>query len=205
MKPKTKSVALLIGLLCLLCACVPGNVQNPTTQADYETPEPYTLLTFGSHDELVEYANDEKNEHTLGYYYQPKLWFDGMKFAFIYFVPDVYIAGYYKLESEFSKNFKETSYERERTGLAIYEVGFYSDVNHVIKEDVINRGFEPIEYEGRIYYYYPEYSTDDEKILIGHSIEYITAEGDLMYVHLPAIDSIENMLKYAEAERVYIK
>lgn len=88
---------------------------------------------------------------------------------------------------------------RTKTISCEYSVREYSDIAF---ESYTNNGFESFEYGGRQLYKKDMYSADNTTLLSYRVIFRI--DGHLIGMHLPAIDSFENMVKYTDVIRVGI-
>ena len=81
-----------------------------------------------------------------------------------------------------------------------YSVREYSDIAF---ENYTKNGFEAFEYGGRQLYKLDIYSVDETMLLSYRVIFRI--DGHLIGMHIPAIDSFENMMKYTDVIRVDIE
>ncbi len=212
-------IAFLVMALLISGCAVNGALTQENTTPDItqsETPAmpsaSVSPLYFASHDELVKYQSEVEEHHIADYYYQPVYLVENAEFRTISARPIGYIAVSYSIESELNKKYEKGTYEEYRTSYAVYQRFLFGDPYQILQEGYIDKGYEPVEYDGVTYYYSPEYrfevkgdSIEFTDELIGHSIAYITEEGDRMYIHLPAIAPLEEMIKYAEVEPVYIK
>ena len=81
-----------------------------------------------------------------------------------------------------------------------YSVKEYSDIAF---ENYTNNGFEAFEYGGRQLYKLDIYSVDETTLLSYRVIFRI--DGHLIGMHIPAVDSFENMMKYTDVIRVDIE
>ena len=81
-----------------------------------------------------------------------------------------------------------------------YSVKEYSDIAF---ENYTNNGFEAFEYGGRQLYKSDIYSVDETTLLSYRVIFRI--DGHLIGMHIPAVDSFENMMKYTDVIRVDIE
>jgi hypothetical protein len=114
---------------------------------------------------------------------------DGFTFSSIYYREDVYIASYYAVDGyNYSDTYDE--YENERLSTAIYQVSLFPDAQESLKINYIDKDFEPMELGGKTYYYMPEYAKNGD--LIGHEFAFVASD-NLMYVHLPASISIDDL------------
>ena len=89
---------------------------------------------------------------------------------------------------------------RTKTISCEYSVKEYSDIAF---ENYTNNGFEAFEHSGRQLYKKDMYSADNTTLLSYRVIFRI--DGHLIGMHLPAIDSFENMVKYTDVIRVDIE
>lgn len=194
---------------------------------DLEAPETSEIngqgyKVFTSLSELSEYAVErnglstenlpEKNFAAFEYCVLPKKELEGAVFKEFRVVENNYITAEYSVDTELSKTFKDTikdSYNIGRSSSAVYKVVLVPDEYQEGRlETWFRNGFAILtgeQYEDREYpiYYYAEYSTEDSetKILIGHSVIYYLP-GMEIYIHLPAIAPIEDMIQYVDIDLV---
>lgn len=202
MKEKTVllSSVLLASVLLVACSiCVIALVPEPAVQ-EYQ-PSTWPLL-FQSVEEF-EAAESKARSGETAYYYIPADLPDHMKFYQISKVEGAYIAVTYSVETSGIDTTGLSSYGIERISSLICQFDPYED-GSVPLTSFSNMGFKPIDYQGRtIYYFEDRDSLSSDNRLVGYSIAFLQDE-HCIYMHLPAIDTFENMMQYADVVKVTI-
>ncbi len=202
------SLLLSISLLIVLCACsLITPEDNPSTGND--TYPPVELLeaplTFDSFSEYERYEKSTKAPSA--YYYVPSSLGEDYQLRQITKRDQVYIMLTYTVSSA-NKAFsaeKLSEYDSERLQTLICRYSLYNDGEAALKNGFIANGYVPVEYKGKTYYRWDEYAQNDSaKMLIGYEIAFLM-DGHLIFMHLPAIDTFESMMKYADVSLVNIK
>lgn len=111
-------------------------------------------------------------------------------------------AHYYIPLDEKYENEELSEYNIERMTTIVCEHTLSENVEESFKINILDKldtnGYEKIEINGREYYYKPEYdSLYNQERIIGYEIEFLE-DGERMFLHLPPLDSIENMAEYLE-------
>lgn len=191
MKRSEKKIAALLLVLCLALAACGCNsdvgIEDSIKKLD-ELSEPSEIEIFYS----VEKFEEHEKEGGLSYYYLPASVPEGFEFSMIRTRDGVNVS------VEYSKLNKDTySYAEERLNSIICQYILFEDAEKALDESFVKNGYEPVEYGEKTYYRWDEQN-------IGYEIAFIE-DGDLIFMHLPAIDSFENMMKYAGVVKVSIE
>ncbi len=108
---------------------------------------------------------------------------DNYTFNQIAFREDVYITSLYTLDGyKYNDKYTYQEYANERMSTAIYEAYLYPDAQKSLEINFIEKGYEKVEIDGDVYYYYQDVLPNDG--LIGHEFAYVTGN-NLVYIHLP--------------------
>ena len=173
-----------------------------STQA--QNPSLYAPKTFTSIEEFIAYEKSLGEAASECYYIPSALGDDYELYSILRQVknPTIsyeHITVKYKLKGA---DIDEGSYIDLRTKMISceYSVREYSDIAF---ENYTNNGFEAFEYGGRQLYKLDIYSVDETTLLSYRVIFRI--DGHLIGMHIPAIDSFENMMKYTDVIRVDIE
>ncbi len=193
------TVSVVVLCLCLAFAGIHYAVE--AYQQSYLSPQ-MGPVTFGSFEDFEAQAKGKATKDSSeGCYYVPSKLPVGFEFTEIRMREDIYITVDYRLKSDDISVKQTDSYAEERLNTLICQYSLYSDGEAALKNTYIPNGFEPFEYKGKTYYRFDE-------ILDGKTFGYelvFLEEGHLIYLHLPAIDTFENMMTYAEVKKVEIK
>ena len=168
-----------------------------------DTPDP--LSGTYSFDSFEDFKQHEKRagEKAISYYYTPDSLPDDYELLRITKRDDTYVMVEYALSaSESLQTSGLNEYDTERLTTLICRYSLYSDGEQALQKNFISKGYEPLEHNGRIYYCLYEYAENDpNKQKIGYEIAFLE-DGDLIFMHLPAVDSFENMMKFARVAKV---
>jgi hypothetical protein len=201
---------LLVCIVLSISSCT-GNDTTTTTSKDptpttnpNDTPIQLAPELFASF-EAFEQHEKGLGEKALSHYFVPAELSDEYEFFNITKRENVYVAVHYKVTEKISSSEKLNSYELERLSTLIckYEL-FTTDPQYTIEKSYIKNGYKAFEYKGKTYYRHDEYSTDNPDRLLGYGIVF-TVDDCLIYMHLPAIDTFENMMQFANLQKVTIK
>lgn len=193
-------------VLCTICvfALLPESV--PPQNTEYQ-PLPLPLY-FHS---VAEFEAAERNAKSGAdtYYYTPSDLPDHITFRQIAKRDNVYIAVEYSVDISEINTASLSHYGIERMSSLVCQLFLYEN-GSVALQSYTDRGFSPFEYHGRTLYRYDEYDSEYKdgkattaKQLIGYSVVFLE-DGHCIYMHLPAIDTFENMLKYTDLIKVNI-
>ena len=183
------------------------STESSTTQAHTQAQNPslYAPKLFTSIEEFVAYEKSLGEAASECYYIPSALGDDYELYSIIrqeknQTISYEHITVKYKLKGA---DIDEGSYIELNTKMISceYSVREYSDVAF---ENYTNNGFEAFEYGGRQLYKLDIYNTWDETTVLSYRVIF-RIDGHLIGMHLPAIDSFENMMKYTDVIRVDIE
>lgn len=192
-----KRVILLLLLSVVFTAC-------SFDISETEPTETCGLLLPQQFQTIEEYEQYEKNEENgASCYYIPAAVPEGFALADISKREGIYLSFTYRFDA--AQTDETADYETDRLNTLSCSNSLYEDGEAALKSNFIDNGYEPVEYGGRTYYRWDEHALNDpEKEVIGYEIAFL--EGDsLIYMHLPAIDTFENMMKYAAVTKIDIQ
>ena len=150
--------------------------------------------TFSSISEYLLFAKEAGQDSI--HLYVPRDLPEGFSLLEIANTKDVYLTSRYSLGE------KTETYEQERLQTLICKHSLLGRGKDLL-QTYIKNGYEPFEYNGKTYYRFDEYSLSNNDLLLGYEIVFLEDDGnDLIFMHLPAIDSFENMIQYAEIDRI---
>lgn len=207
---KQKLILLIICIFTVfLSSCgvnSPDEVQD-NTKGSQTTGGVQALFASKSFSSFEDFEEHEKSagDNGVTYYYVPSSLQPDYKLSKISKKDDTYVlieysAPWVDLSSE---NLSE--YDRERLQTLICRYSLYADGKKALEENFITQGYKAVEYEGKTYYRSDEHAENDPtKRVIGYEIAFLE-NGDLIFMHLPAIDTFENMMKYTNLVKVEIK
>lgn len=182
-------------------------IRNPGTTADTGTiGNPNTLTSTFVFESFEAFEQHERNagEKAVSYYYVPSSLSSDYELAQITKRDDVYVMVEYSVSSHPVSNEKLNEYDAGRLQTLICRYSLYSDGRKALEEEFVSKGYEAIEYEGKTYYRWDEHAENNpEKQVIGYEIAFL-ADGKLIFMHLPAVDTFENMMKCANVVKVDI-
>ncbi len=185
-----------------------SNTQNPSgTGAWFTKIDPFVNNApkeFFCFEEFVEYEKDKGEDASECYYIPSALGGDYELYKILRQEKNStynyeYIEVKYKLRGV---EIDEGSNIDIRTKLISceYSVREYSDEAFA---NYIDNGFEAFEYNGREIYKIDNYTVDNSTLMSYRVI--FLKDGHLIGMHIPAIDTFENMMKYTNVIRVDIK
>jgi uncharacterized membrane protein len=191
---------LMLTLVLALGSCNSAAVTSNTTGLPtiQQAPEEYTSFeAFEAHEKSL-------GEKALSYYYIPGNLTEDYEFSKITKRDSVYVTAIYNVsESKAVSTENLDGYYAERLGTLICQYYLFDDSN-VTLQSFIENGYEAAEYEGKVYYRRDEHvDGTPDKQTIGYEIAFIE-EGKMIYMHLPAVDTFENMMKFADVIKVNI-
>ena len=196
-------LGLVSALVLAFCACSGSDAPLSGATTD-ESTYPQALIAPDAFSSFEEFEKHEKEagEASVSKYYVPAAVPEGYAFAGITKRDGVYVAVHYLLPADkLPSTEKLDSHGIERMTSLICEYSLFAD-GTVSLNQFIQNGFKPLELDGKTYYHSTEYSTDAQTI--GYEIVFLD-EGQLIYLHLPAVDSFENMLKFVQVKPIYLE
>ena len=196
---------LLCLTLCFFISCnetsVSGKNVNEELQIEvHSAPEIHTSSDINS---FFDYRQSQSSREQ-NYIFIPTNPLPNSNFMNIQTVNNVYIASCYVTESNISKLYVENSYENKMSSQSVYSRYYFNDHEQALKLNHIDAGDERIDFEGIEYYVYTEYALSDKEKSnspVYYSIAYLM-DGEYVYVLLPAIYDIKELLPYAAVERL---
>lgn len=186
-------------------SAVESTTADDSTKEEDDTTEPPEALfapyTFASFEEFEKHEK-EAGEKGVSYYYIPSALTEYYRLSQITKRDDVYVTVEYTLDLNNTEN--PSDYDAERLSTLICQYSLYSDGKKALESGYIKNGFEPIEYEGKTYYRWDEHAENNpDKQIVGYEIAFLE-DGELIFMHLPAVDTFENMMKHANLIKVSI-
>lgn len=208
---------LIVALIFCSCAAtesLPGTLSevspkntDDVVDEDVATGSAETLSAPYSFTSFEDFETHEKKLGTkaLSHYYTPSALTQDYELSQITKRDDVYVMLEYTLsQNKVISAEKLSEYDAERLSTLICRYSLYSDGEKALKESFINKGYKAIEHEGKVYYRWDEHAENNpDKRIIGYEIAFL-ADGKLIFMHLPAVDTFENMMKYANVIKVNI-
>ena len=186
-------------LLCAITACN-GTKQEETTDTVPLSEPLLETLTFQSFEEYEQYEKQAKA--TPDGYYVPATLPEGSELKRISKREGVYVSAVFNVPTEVKVGESLSEYDRERLHTLTCVYYLYEDGSIALQNTFIPNGFKPVEYNGKEYYCMTEYATGtSEQIPTGYEIVFLE-DGQLIYMHLPALDTLESMMKYADVVKV---
>lgn len=186
----------------------PNIIPNPDNNSINDSETTKLPLPIFAPNTFYSFEDFEKHEKEAGakavkYYYKPSALTQDYKFSKITKRDDVYVMIDYTISSN-NKEYDEKldGYDIERLSTLICQTSLFPDGKKTLESDIEN-GYKPIEYDGKTYYRIDEYSINGKQ-LIGYEIVFLI-DNDLIFMHLPAVDTFENMMKFANVAKVYIE
>lgn len=194
-----KHLLSLISTMCLIFSLY-GCSYMGNNDLDSEEPNPlYAPYTYSSLEEF------EKNEKNIKYYYIPSVNSDDYKLSTVTKRDDVYVMLEYDVSNSIRIKYDNLSeYDTERLQTLICRYSLYPDGTPALKETFINNGYTAIEYNGKTYYRWDEHAENNpDKQIIGYEIAFLQ-DGQLIFMHLPAVDSFEKMMEFTDLQKIEI-
>lgn len=159
------------------------------------------IQSFGSFQEFEE--NEKNRENGMTAYYVPALLGEKCRLTGISKREGVYLATSYQVFVETKHPDAVTAYEKETVGSIRCTQYLFSEPNGTIEMFQRNH-FQEMRYGDRVLYYMEERSLRDSSVLLGYDVVFILDQ-TAFYIHLPAVNSLEEMLEYTELEKRLIE
>ena len=179
----------------------PG-LPEPTTSEPVDSSDvaayDKTIRVFSTFRELEE--NEKKLENGLTAYYVPAVLGEKCSLIGISKREGVYLATSYQIFTQTMHPDAATAYEKELVGSILCTQYLFSVTEETIS--FFQRNFREINYNGRVCYYSESRSTD-KSVLLGYEIAFIFDQ-TAFYMHLPAVNSFEEMMRFTELEKHFI-
>ena len=221
-----KKIFIALLIVCLLfvgCACSSSPKINNAMDNDAASPMTPSNLPQGNLDDsgnaltatapytFTSIDAFEAHERSVGSkavtsYYVPKNLSSDYTLSTITKRDDVYVMFEYAVSaSKAASASKLSEYDAERLQTLICRCSLYEDGKTALKESFIDQGFEKIEYNGKTYHRWDEHAENNpEKRVIGYEIAFLE-DGKLIFMHLPAVDTFENMMQFATLQKMIIQ
>lgn len=188
----------------------PNIIPNPDNNSINDIQTTKTPLPLFSPNTFYSFEDFEKHEKDAGekavkYYYKPSVLTQDYEFSQITKRDDIYVMIEYTLSSNRNVSDEKLSdYDAQRMSTLLCQTSLYPDGKKTLEESFINNGFEEIEYKGKVYYRMDEHADNDpNKQITAYEILFLI-DNDLIFMHFPAIDTFENMMKFAQVTKVVI-
>lgn len=184
---------------------------NSENKSEYDSSEPLECFAPDVFESFKDFEEHEKNAKTnaVSFYYVPASIPSGFELTQIAKRDNIYVMVTYSISAAAmpSNNAQEytglNSYDSERLQTLICERSLSPDGQRSLEAFIAN-DYEPIEYEGRTYYRWDEHAENNpEKRVIGYELAFLN-DDSFIFLHLPAIDTFENMMRYADVAKVEI-
>lgn len=181
------------------------------SETDIEPGEPTICFGPDLFESIKVFEEHEKNAeaNAVSFYYVPASVPSGFELTEIAKRDNVYVTVTYSIsDAAMSLNNAQeyaglSEYDSSRLQTLICQRFLFPDGQGSLESFIAN-GYEPMEYEGRTYYRWDEHAENDpEKRVIGYELAFLE-DDSLIFLHLPAIDTFENMMRYAEVAKVEI-
>ena len=209
---------LILGVTLVACSCAAENksdnldMTSLLSDTDRSLGEPMPSYAPDLFESIKDFEQHEKKAKTsaVSFYYVPSSIPSDFELTQIAKRNEIYVMVTYSFpdDEESSNDLREyaglNAYDSMRLQTLICRCSLYSDGQNALEADFIANGYEPTEYEGKTYYRWDEHAENDpEKRVIGYELAFLD-DGNLIFLHLPAIDTFDNMMKYADVVKVDI-
>lgn len=186
-------------VLCMASACNSAKKEENNNPTQLSQPQ-LAPLTFQSFEEYEQY--EQKAKSNTAVYYIPASLPANSELHQITKRDGIYVTVTYRVSINPSLTDRLSDYDLERMQTLTCCYYLFEDGNVALQSSFIPNGFKAIEYNEKTYYYMAEYSFDsDDSLQTGYEIVFLE-NGQLIYMHLPAVDTFENMMKYADVVMV---
>lgn len=208
---------LALSMTLVVCSCSASDQSNsldtssPMSENDIELSEPLEFFAPDMFESFKDFEEHEKKAKTndVSFYYVPSSIPSGFELTEIAKRENIYVMVTYSIPAAVisSNNAQEyaglNEYDSSRLQTLICQRSLFPDGQGSLESFIAN-GYEPMEYEGRTYYRWDEHAENDpEKRVIGYELAFLD-DNTLIFLHLPAIDTFENMMEYAKVSKVEI-
>lgn len=209
---------LALSITLMVCSCAADNRSNslnttsPMSETDIEPSELPLCFAPDLFESFKDFEEHEKKAeaNAVSFYYVPSSIPSGFELTQIAKRENIYVMVTYSvsdaaMSSVDAQEYEAlNSYDSSRLQTLICERSLSSDGQRSLETDFIANGYEPMEYEGRTYYRWDEHAENDpEKRVIGYELAFLDNDS-LIFLHLPAIDTFENIMRYADVAKVEI-
>lgn len=105
--------------------------------------------------------------------------------------------------ADITENLSE--YDAERLQTLICRYSLYADGQNPLEESFINKRYKEIQYNGKTYYRRDEHTENNpDKRIIGYEIAFLQ-DGNLIFLHLTAVDTFESRMRHADVIKIDIR
>ncbi|MBP5236878.1 MAG: hypothetical protein J6128_05030, partial [Clostridia bacterium] len=150
--------------------------------------------TFDTFQELEE--NEKKQENGLTAYYVPAVLGEECSLIGISKREGVYLVTSYQVFTETIHPDAATAYERELVGNVLCTQYLFSEPDGTI-EMFRRNNYQEMQYGGRVIYVKEARSQRDDSVLLGYEVVF-AIDQTAFHIHLPAVNSFEEMLQFTE-------
>ena len=198
---RTVVLCLLLCSICLFSACGGAVKEVPRDSAAVPAANS-SNLTF--YDDVKTFCGaEQKAGLEEESFFVPPLPAEEYRLLHVSKRDGVYIALSYEVKDPSRVKSNLVGYDKERCGTLICQTYLFEDGNATL-ESFLRNGHREVSVDGKTYYLWEEHAGGrSEADLIGYEIVFLR-KGRLVFMHLPAIDSFENMMRYADPEEVSV-
>lgn len=200
-------LVLTLSVVLIFAACAKADMSDTSVTSD-TSGHAEVLSESQAFASLEEFENHEKTTgvKAVSHYYTPSALPSDYRLSRVTKRDDAYIMLEYTAPADkVTSSEKLSEYDAERLNTLICRYSPYSDGEKALEESFISKGYKPVELNGKVYYRADEHAEGNaDKQIIGYELAFLE-DGKLIYMHLPAVDSFENMIKYAYLDKVDIK
>lgn len=199
-------------LSLLVCSCSAAknsddtiNLQEKDSGTVSEAPETLFAPESFSSFEAFEKHEKEKKTNAVSCYYVPSSLSKDYRLQKITKRENIYVMVEYRISAPADSTEKLSEYDAERLQTLICRYSLYADGKKALEENFLNKGYKEMQYNEKTYYRWDEHAENNpDKRIIGYEIAFLQ-DGNLIFLHLPAVDTFENMMKYADITRIDIR
>ncbi len=162
---------------------------------------PSFLIQTSTFNTLEEF---EKNEKNIKYYYIPSVNSDEYKLSKVTKRDNEYVMTEYRMVNPVVAD-GLSEYDTERLQTLICRYSLNPNGAELLNNSFIENGYTAVECDGKTYYRLDEHAENNpDKQITGYETAFLQ-DGQLIYMHIPAVDTFENMIAFAELQKIEIK
>ena len=200
MKKQLLQIITFLILLTVLSACSKTSEESKNSLSSVLAAD---INNLSYYDSIEGFLAAERN--IPGYeneiFYVPALPSDKYKLIQVSKRDDIYISVLYQVINPPPAKENLSGYDAERRQTLICQTYLFEDSQTTL-EGFLKNGHRQITYNGKTYYLWEEHAGGSfEREIIGYEIVFIR-DGKLVFMHLPPADSYENMMQFAEPEKI---
>ena len=180
----------------------------PPTEADTTEEESSAIywgnfgpVEFKSFEAFAQYASTQDLDSSFSYY-RPAQEVDGFKLKQVSYRPGLYVMSEYvqSVSPDDLKGLRD--YDASRLQTLICRTSLFTDPEADLRINYLPNGYEPVEVNGRTFYRWDEHAGNrPDARTIGYEIVFLE-EDHLVFMHLPATESFEEMLRFTDVEKI---